>query len=58
MKRKLWISIGAGMVVLVILFILIGKVFTPESSSASELTEQEAKEIAQQRYTGGKSNER
>ena len=52
MKRKLWISIGAGMVVLVILFILIGKVFTPGSSSASELTEQEAKEIAQQCYTG------
>jgi uncharacterized membrane protein YkoI len=52
MKKKLWISIGAGIVVLVILFILIGKVFTPGSSSASELTEQEAKEIAQQRYTG------
>jgi uncharacterized membrane protein YkoI len=52
MKRKMWISIGAGAVVLVILFFLIGKVFTPDSSSASELTEQEAKEIAQQRYSG------
>lgn len=52
MKRKIWISIGAGAVVLVILFFLIGKVFTPDSSSASELTEQEAKEIAQQRYSG------
>ena len=52
MKRKMWISIGAGAVVLVILFFLIGKVFTPDSSLASELTEQEAKEIAQQRYSG------
>lgn len=52
MKRKMWISIGAGAVVLVILFFLIGKVFTPDSSSASELTEQEAKGIAQQRYSG------
>lgn len=52
MKRKVWISAGAGITVLVILFILIGKVFTPGNSSASELTEQEVKEIAQQRYTG------
>ena len=52
MKRKMWISIGAGAVVLVILFFLIGKVFTPDSSLASELTEQEAKEIAQERYSG------
>ena len=52
MKRKMWISIGAGAVVLVILFFLIGKVFTPDSSLASELTEQEAKEIAKERYSG------
>lgn len=52
MKRKVLISIGAGVVVLVILFFLIGRVFTPGNSAASELTEQEAKEIAQQRYTG------
>ena len=52
MKRKMWISIGAGAVVLAILFFLIGKVFTPDSSLASELTEQEAKEIAQERYSG------
>ena len=52
MKRKMWISIGAGAVVLVVLFFLIGKVFTPDSSLASELTEQEAKEIAKERYSG------
>ena len=48
----MWISIGAGAIVLVILFFLIGKVFTPDSSLASELTEQEAKEIAKERYSG------
>ena len=52
MKRKMWISIGAGAIVLVILFFVIGKVFTPDSSLASELTEQEAKEIAKERYSG------
>ena len=52
MKRKVWLSIGGGAVVVIILFILLSRVFTPGSSAASELTEQEAKLIAQQRYSG------
>lgn len=52
MKRKIWFSIGGGVFAVILLFILLSRVFTPGSSSASELTEQEAKEIAQQRYSG------
>ncbi|WP_338471997.1 PepSY domain-containing protein [Niallia sp. XMNu-256] len=52
MKTKVWISIGAGIFVVLFLFILLTKVFTPGNPSARELTAQEAKEIAQQRYSG------
>ncbi|WP_428911246.1 PepSY domain-containing protein [Niallia sp. Krafla_26] len=52
MKLKVWVSLGVGVAVVLILFIVFSKFFTPGSSSASELTEQEAKEIAQQRYSG------
>ena len=52
MKRKVWISAGAGIAIVFILFIFLSGIFTPGSSSASELTEQEAKEIVQQRYSG------
>jgi uncharacterized membrane protein YkoI len=52
MKRKGWILFGGGMIVLAIAVILIVQVLKPTFSTASELTEKEARVVAEQRYSG------
>lgn len=51
-KRKVWIWVGCGIVVFSILFIGISQITKPIFSKATVLTEQEAREVAEERYSG------
>jgi len=51
-KRKVWIWIGCGIVVFSILFIGISQLTMPIFSKATVLTEQEARKVAEERYSG------
>jgi uncharacterized membrane protein YkoI len=51
MKRNYWFWLGGGVVVLAILFLIIVQFIQP-ISTATALTEQEAENIAEKRYSG------
>ena len=52
MKRKIWIWIGGGVLSVLILFLVMTEVAKPIFSSADMLTEEEAKAIALQKFSG------
>lgn len=52
MKKKAWIWIGGGVVLLIILILLINQIVKPIFSTANVLTEQEAQAVSEQRYSG------
>jgi uncharacterized membrane protein YkoI len=52
MKKKVWIWIGSGAVLLIILLLLVTQIAKPIFSTATDLTEQEAQDVAEQRYSG------
>src|SRR4051812_38539436 len=52
MKKKVWIWIGSGAVLLIILILLVTQIAKPIFPTATVLTEQEAQDVAEQRYSG------
>ena len=51
MKRKFWFGLGGGVIVLALLILII-VLFVNPISRTTALTEQEALNVAEQRYSG------